>query len=121
MTSMPVTIQSDFTVADAAQRMYDHDIRHLPVVDGNVVVGVLTQRDLILLEGIPELDLEKVPVEQVMTKPAFTCKPEDPLDQVAQEMHDKKIGSAIVVDGVQPVGIFTTNDALKVIVDLLRS
>ena len=119
MTPMPVTIQSDFTVADAAQVMYDKDIRHLPVVDGNVVVGILTQRDLILLEGVPDLHADGLPIHQVMTKPAFTCAPDDPLDQVAGEMYEKKIGSAIVVEEGQPIGIFTTTDALKVIVDLL--
>lgn len=120
MTPQPVTIQSDLTVADAAQVMYDKDIRHLPVVDGNVVVGILTQRDLILLEGVPDLHADGLPIHQVMTKPAFTCGPDDALDAVASEMHEKKIGSAIVVEDGTPIGIFTTTDALKVVVDLLR-
>lgn len=122
MTPSPETIAADLTLAQARERMFHSDVRHLPVVDNGELVGIVSQRDIALAEAIAG-DLERVPVRQVMTVPPFTCGPSARLHAVAEEMAANKYGSAIVVEPDHPyrvIGVFTTVDALRALATLCR-
>lgn len=115
MTASPETIAADLTLAQARERMYGLGVRHLPVLEGSELVGVLSERDITLVESL-EGDLAKIPVRRAMTACPFTCGPEAHVHAVAAEMAAHKYGSAIVVDRDHPghvVGVFTTIDALR--------
>ena len=58
MTPSPLTIGRDQTLATAHDLMRKHDIRHLPVLDGGVLVGIVTDRDLHLVESLAGTDPE---------------------------------------------------------------
>lgn len=121
MTRQPWTIRSDATMTQAHALMRRHTIRHLPVLDGGALVGLVSERDLHLIETLPGSDPAVVTVEEAMTSDVYTVDPEAPIDVVVEHMANRKQGSAIVVDrnGIV-VGIFTTVDALQVLADVLR-
>jgi acetoin utilization protein AcuB len=120
MTVAPVVIGTKRTLADAHRIMRERSIRHLPVVDGGALVGVVSQRDLYLLETLEAVDPATETVEEAMTTDPFAVSPGAPLDEVAAEMAKRKLGSAVVVDRGSVIGLFTTVDALRALATLLR-
>lgn len=121
MTTVPITVGRSETVASAHKIMREHDIRHLPVVDGETLVGIVSQRDLHLIETLKDVDAQKVAVEDAMTTNPYTVSPDAQLDEVVAEMAEKKYGSALVVSNHKVVGVFTTVDAMRAFADLLAS
>ncbi len=113
MTVAPVVIGSDRTLAEAHREMRERNIRHLPVVDGGTLVGVVSQRDLYLLETLRGVDPAAEKVREAMTPDPFTVPPDAPLAEVAATMAARKYGSAVVVDRGSVIGLFTTTDALR--------
>jgi acetoin utilization protein AcuB len=121
MTTTPHTIGSDQTIAKAASIMSEHRIRHLPVLRGGQLLGVLSDRDVKLIEGFRDVDATKTTVEEAMTDQPYTVSPETPLDEVVGTMAEKKYGSAVVVQNHKVVGIFTTVDACQALHELLQT
>lgn len=121
MSSVLVVIGPQDTLAEAARRMRLHEIRHLPVVDGKHVIGVLSQRDVYLVETFKGVDPSRVLVEEVMRKDPYVVEAEDSLTKVASTMAERKIGSAIVAHDGKLLGLFTTTDALRALAALFRT
>jgi acetoin utilization protein AcuB len=113
MTRSVQTIGTKSPLTEAHRMMNDHAIRHLPVVEGGKLVGMLSQRDLHLLETLKGVDPQEVLVEEGMSREAFTVGPKAPLAEVARAMALHKYGSAVITRGVEVLGIFTTTDALR--------
>jgi acetoin utilization protein AcuB len=101
--------------------MREHKVRHLPVLHGGKLVGLLSQRDLLLVETIKNVDPEVVTVQEAMTEDLMTTSPEEPLKTVVQEMSDRKIGSAVVFSEGKVIGIFTSTDALQAFSHFLKN
>jgi acetoin utilization protein AcuB len=91
----------------------------MPVLHGGKLVGVVSQRDLHLVESLGEVDPENIAVEEAMSQDVYAVPPKTPLKEVVTEMASRKLGSAVVVDGTQVVGIFTTIDALDALAEVL--
>src|SRR5262245_29890409 len=121
MTTCPHTIGRDQNLAQAHKMMRANDIRHLPVLDGGALVGVLSDRDLHLIETLRDVDVEQVIVEEAMTPNVYTISPDTLLDEVVREMARHKYGSAVVMDHGKVVGVFTTVDALGALAELLET
>ena len=120
MTSAPETVGADLTLAQARDRMFQLNARHLPVLEGGELVGILSYRDIALVDAVFG-DLGRLQVRQAMTAQPFTCGPEAHVHAVAAEMAAHKYGTAIVVDRDHPgqvVGLFTTTDALHALARL---
>lgn len=115
MTKVAYSVGDDQTVAEAALRMRDLEVRHLPVMRGSRLVGIVSQRDLALLEGIAKAHPAELRVADAMTPEPYTVAPNVPLEQVASEMARRKIGAVVVVDGSDVRGMFTTTDALRIL------
>lgn len=120
MTVGPVVIGKDRPLAEAHRMMRERNIRHLPVVDAGTLVGVVSQRDLYLLETLKGVDPATEIVEEAMTHEPFTVSASTPLEEVAAAMAERKYGSAVVVDRGAVIGVFTTVDALRALATLLR-
>lgn len=120
MTLSPRVISSGQTLAQARQAMRESNIRHLPVVDDGRLVGVVSQRDLYLLETLRGVDPASETVREAMSPEPFAVRPDAPLDEVALAMAQHRYGSAVVVDRGAVVGLFTTVDALRALAALLR-
>lgn len=119
MTPAPHTIGQDQTLATAHELMRKHQIRHLPVLDGGQLVGVVSDRDLELVETLRDVNPQEVKVSEAMSPATYTVAPREPLSAVAAKMAAHKYGSAVVMDGPHVVGVFTTVDALRALSLLL--
>ena len=112
MTAAPHTVGVDQLAKHAAELMHEHRIRHLPVLRGGKVVGMVSDRDLRFLFDAGS-DAETMPVEEAMSIEVYTAESGTSARKVAKAMAEQKIGSAVVVEGPKVVGIFTTIDALE--------
>ncbi len=120
MTASPHSIGRDETLATALVLMHRHDIRHLPVLDGGRIAGLLSQRDVLLVETLRDVDPSNVAVEEAMSADVYAVGPQTPLVEVVSEMADHKYGCVVVVEGTRIVGILTTCDALRALVTVVR-
>jgi len=120
MSEGPHTIASSEPLSAAHREMRAHKIRHLPVVDGDEVVGVVSMDDLHLMETLKNIDPETVPVADAMTPDPYVVSPDQPLEAVVAHMSGNKIGSAVVMRDGSLVGVFTTVDAMRALVLILR-
>jgi acetoin utilization protein AcuB len=121
MTTSPHTVGAEQTLADAHSVLREHKIRHLPVLRGGDLVGMLTERDLALVEALKDVDPAKLLVEDAMSTSIFKVSPDAALDEVVSEMASKKYGSAVVVQNQQVVGILTSVDVCIAFAELLRT
>jgi acetoin utilization protein AcuB len=119
MTYSPRSIGASQSLAEAHQLMRDNRIRHLPVLAGGALVGLVSERDLHLLETLQDVDPRSVAVDEAMSERPLTVAPEAALAPVVEEMWRRKLGSAVVVKDGRVVGMFTTNDALRALFELL--
>lgn len=120
-TPDPVTANEDMTVDDLQRLMERHNIRHLPVMRGETVVGVISHRDVRLVMGLTALEKLQVRASDIMAENPLTVSSSTPLDEVAYAMSEQKVGSAIVNDGKgRLLGIFTATDALNALIEIVR-
>jgi acetoin utilization protein AcuB len=119
MSPSPHTVGADQPLSTAHALMRKHHIRHLPVLRGRKLVGLVSQRDLLFIESLPGVDQAKVLVEEAMTEPVVTLSPATSLEWVAAEMAAHKLGSVVIVQDDEVVGVFTTIDALRALQTLL--
>ena len=121
MTTSPHTIGKDQPLAVAHGMMREHQIRHLPVLEGNALVGVISDRDVALIEALSGVDPKTVRVEDAMTQDVLTVGPDAPIADVVGEMASRQAGSAVIMQNHQVVGIFTAIDAMDALVKLLHT
>lgn len=119
MTRAQYFASPDESVLLAYERMIEHDVRHLPVLRAESLVGVLFKSDLKLVSSLDPAVVRPIKVQSVMVTEYYTVGPDEALDVAAREMSKRKWGSAIVVDEGKVVGVFTTTDALRALSDAL--
>jgi acetoin utilization protein AcuB len=124
MTTPAASIEADSRLLDAALAMRRSGFRHLPIVRGEKLVGIITDRDInryapSLLGNISQEEynaiFENTPLERVMTKEPLFATPEMPIGKVVAILHNRKLGCLPVVEGERLVGIVTTTDLLRVL------
>lgn len=121
MTKDPLVITRNETVGRADELMNENRIRQLPVVDGNRLVGIVTDRDLrsflaesALLEPERRERALNTGVDQIMTSQPLTLSPDDDLREAVELLLEEKIGGIPVIDqGERVVGIVTYVDVLR--------
>src|SRR5574337_242946 len=118
----PVTIKKDDSFRYALKLIRKEGIRHLPVLDGKRLVGILTDRDLRQAAPSPattlevhELNylLERLKTEAIMTKQVIAVAPDSGLLEAAKLLLAHKIGCLPVVEQEELVGIITEGDLLR--------
>jgi acetoin utilization protein AcuB len=119
MSHSPVSIGQEQTLAHAHRLMREHTIRHLPVLHGGKLVGLISDRDLHLIETLRDVNPEEVLVEEAMTASVYSVSPETPLDEAVGQMAEQKYGCAVVMDHGRVVGMFTTIDAMRALAELV--
>jgi acetoin utilization protein AcuB len=120
MTASPHSIDVGQPLSLAYTLMKQHDIRHLPVLAGGNLVGLISARDLHLIGSLKDVNPTKVSVKAAMSKEVYSISPETPLDEVVNTMADHKYGCAVVMQNGHVVGIFTTIDVCRSFSELLR-
>jgi acetoin utilization protein AcuB len=121
MTTSPMTVSQDDSLAHAQKLMSDNKFRHLPVLDGEKLVGMISDRDVALISSIAGADPHVLKVVDAMTPKPFTTSPKTLIDEVVSTMAEHKIGSVVVMDNNHVVGIFTAVDALGAFAHLLQT
>jgi CBS domain-containing protein len=123
MTRNPITVDILDTASAAEKIMTSKGIHHLPVVDGNKVYGLISDRDIIVARRVYRnrpFD-GKVLVKELCLEEPCTAREDEPLDKVARRMSQKKLDAVIVVRDETPVGIFTTTDACRFISQIFKA
>jgi acetoin utilization protein AcuB len=120
MTPSPLTVLPTSSLSKAVKIMRDHQVRHLPVIDGGRIVGVLSQRDILIMESLPGVNPTEVRVEEAMVRDVFAVAPDVAVGDVVATMIERKLGSTIVCEGERVLGVFTTIDALRALHALLE-
>jgi acetoin utilization protein AcuB len=122
MTPFPYWIDVDDSVRRARGLMVEHQIRHLPVMQGRSLVGVLSDRDLKrALDptlGLPPED--ELFVRDVYVSDPYVVDSSTALDVVLEHMAAHHVGSALVTSHGRLAGIFTATDACRLYCDHLR-
>jgi CBS domain-containing protein len=114
MTSNPCSIDTHKSVAYAAKMMRDEDVGIAPIVEGNRLVGVLTDRDIAVRVVAEERDPNEVKVEEVASRDLVTLDPEEDLDEALRLMARHQVRRLPVVeeDG-RLVGVVAQADVAK--------
>ena len=131
MTANPVTVRARATVAEAWELMRELEVRHLPVVENGVMVGILSDRDLAMLDVgrfYMEEGAEAVrrslarAVEDVMSVDVIHVEPETEMSEVVGLLIDSKVGALPVVrpDTREVVGIVSYVDVLRELQELVQ-
>jgi acetoin utilization protein AcuB len=120
MTHAPHSIGRSQPLSVAHAKMRELGIRHLPALDGGKLVGLLSQRDLYFIESLEAMETSRVRVEEAMSQDVYCIDADAKLSSVVTEMAEHKYGCAVIVEHGAVTGIFTTIDALRVLLTLLK-
>lgn len=116
MVSNPITISPDKTVEDALQIMKLNSIRHLPIVEGETLKGLVTESSL---RAYLSPEKQKLPLREVMIINPIVIDPEASIDEAARLIYKYKIGGLPVVSNGKLVGIITVTDILEAFIELM--
>lgn len=128
MTADPVTVAPSDTLQKGRELMASHKVRHLPVLDGGQLVGVVTDRDVRQSMPSPQIITEAdearsfltmVTVAEVMSRDVVSVEPGTAIERAARLFLERGIGCLPVTENGALVGILTQTDMLKALVDLI--
>jgi len=109
MSTDCVTVAPQSSVFDAAAKMRDHDIGFIPVVEGKKLVGVITDRDLVV-RGLAERKPGTATVNEVMSRQVTTVSPQMSVEEAAKLMANEQIRRLPVVENGELVGVVAIGD-----------
>ena len=115
MTKLPRTISSEQSLEFAESKMHELGVRHLPVLYGGNLMGILSDRDIKTMLSLSKEQAKDIKIEDVMSDDVFEVEAGQPLKDVCETMAERKIGSALVMENGKLAGIFTWIDALNAI------
>ncbi len=128
MVKKVITIKGDDTLDTAQGLMVKNSIRHLPVVNGGELVGILTESDIrgaflseihLKSNTAPKLDPKTMKVKNHMTRDPLTVVPETNIEDAALLIYENKIGCLPVVRDNNMVGIISIMDILGLFIDMM--
>ncbi|HAS43109.1 MAG TPA: CBS domain-containing protein [Microscillaceae bacterium] len=127
MTDNPVTITLEDSLIDAQKLMEDRKIRHLPVVDNQQIIGMVSYTDLMRVnfvdnygkgnDNVTTTLYSVLNVEQVMVEDLVTISTETTIREAAEILSEKEFHALPVVDHNGLAGILTTTDLIKYLLE----
>jgi acetoin utilization protein AcuB len=123
-----ITITKDERMTTAKKILKEKNIRHLPVVDGKKLVGLVSNMDIRKAEASPATSLEirelhylldKLTVGEIMTRNVITISPDISVEEATTLLHDNKIGCLPVVEDGNLVGMLTENDVMEILIEVM--
>ncbi|MDK2770919.1 MAG: CBS domain-containing protein [Flavobacterium sp.] len=127
MTKNVVKLNTSDDLTKAEQLFKKHHIRHIPVVNGNKIIGMLSYTDLLRISFADAVDEEDevvdttvynmFTVEQVMAKNLVKVSPENTIKETAEILAQKEFHALPVCEDDLLVGIITTTDLIKYLID----
>jgi CBS domain-containing protein len=114
MTSKPASCSAQDSIADAARAMASEDVGPIPVVEeGDQLVGVLTDRDIVVRVVAEGRDPQSTSVGDVASFDPATVSPDEDLDRALQLLADRRVRRLPVVEGGKLVGIVAQADIAR--------
>ena len=113
MTSNPETCPADASVVEAARAMAQHDVGPIPVVDGERIVGLLTDRDIVVRVVAKGLDPQSTTVSEIASSDLSTVSPDEDLDRALTLLAERQVRRLPVVEGDKLVGILAQADVAR--------
>ncbi|NLK68126.1 MAG: CBS domain-containing protein [Clostridiaceae bacterium] len=110
MTKSIATIEPDATIKDAASIMQQYNVGSIPVVDNNGLVGIVTDRDIVVRNIASGQDPFSTPVRNIMTSQVTTVTPEEDLTSIVEVMSTRQVRRLPVVEGQKLVGMVSLGD-----------
>jgi acetoin utilization protein AcuB len=121
MTPAPHFVELESPMRHAQALMQGAEVRHLPVVSGGRLVGIITERDVTRAMAVAGPNkIEELLVSDADWEGVYSVETTERLDVVVQEMADRRIGSAVVTKNGKLVGIITSADVCRLYAELLR-
>lgn len=121
-TPNPVTATEGQSIDELRQLMQQTGVRHLPILRDGKVVGLVSDRDLRIAQGLSNEHKFQVCAADIMSTDPVAVSSSAPLDKVAYTMSERKIGSVLVnEENGDFLGIFTVTDALNALIEISRA
>ncbi len=131
MTKNPMTVSVSTSIGEVARLMLDEGVRHLPVMEGGGMVGIISDRDIKSVSMPRLVDHEAIdmlrarydqPISEMMAGDPLTTYPETNLAEAVDRMIDNRVGALPVVDADTGdlLGILSQSDVLRVARDRLE-
>jgi acetoin utilization protein AcuB len=127
MTAEPDTVGPSASLREVLAKMNRDGCRHLPVVDGDQLLGIITDRDVRLAVNSPVVEtdqasfreevLDSLDAQSCMTREPTSVTPQTPAHEAADLLSLYKFGGLPVLDKGSLVGIVTTTDFLRFVAD----
>lgn len=127
MTKKVYTVYTDDSIMDAVKVMKENGIKHLPVVKGDKIKGIVSDRDVreFTPSAATSLDvyelhylLEKTRVKDIMKSGVTTTTPDTPVEEAAMILYDLLIGCLPVIENGRIVGIISDRDIFRALIDI---
>jgi len=128
MTRTLVTAHPEDLLIDVRKTMQEQGLRHIPVVEDEKLVGIVSLNSIRDAGPSKATDLSiheihyvlsKMRIRDVMKKKVITCGPGDHVEDVARIMQEKRIGAVPVVDGGRLLGMLTNDDMFRILMKIL--
>ncbi len=117
MTPLPVTVDPSSSLHTVSHLMRRYDIRHLPVLEGEKLIGLVVERDVEIVIRLKLYDAQTEPVRTLMSKVPLAVSSDALVSSVIEEMIRTKGDCALVLKHSKVVGIFTLVDILKLLMN----
>jgi len=121
MTKAPHSIEPNQSAADAKEKMIELGCKHLPVLSGGNVVGILSDRDLLAAGYQTKTELKSVKVGEVMIEEVIQLDQDASIADVVKKMKQNKVGSILITENKKLLGIFTETDAIDLFENFLEN
>ena len=129
MTTDLSTLRDDETLLDATLVLARASFRHIPILSGEQLVGIVASTDVkhytpSILSGIPAEEynrlMESTPLSKIMTRNPITIEPDKTVYEAARLLFDNRIGCLPVVENGVLKGIITTSDMLSLLLKIMQ-
>ena len=115
MTPLPLVVESSTSFHTVERLFQRYDIRHLPVMDGSVILGVISDREVeAVIRSTPQ-SKDSEPIRAVVVKAFLEAEADARAIDVINEMASKKYDCSLILREKKVVGIFTLSDAIQLL------
>ena len=112
MSKHEITISKSETMHRAATLMKQHDIGFLPIVSEGKLIGVITDRDLVIRGIAANVDVQQS-IEPMFSKQIISCSPDTTVEQAAKIMADKQVHRLLITENEKLVGVLALADLAR--------
>lgn len=110
MTSNLVSCNADATLQEVAQKMLDEDTGFMPLVDDDRIIGVITDRDIVVRATATGLDPKTTKAGEYGTGGAACVQADTPVEEAIKVMENLKVRRLLVIEGERPIGVVSLGD-----------